>query len=72
MTHLFKVPLQHSDMFIRTITDSNIEYSVHDKQGKLLEPLANDSYESKEDGKVYFGNKFIPESYFQHIKQTLQ
>jgi hypothetical protein len=31
MTHLFKVPLQNSDVFIRNITDSTIEYSVMKK-----------------------------------------
>ena len=71
MTHLFKVPLQHADMFIRNITDITIEYSVHEKAGKLLEPVSVTDYEIKE-GKVYFGNKFIPEDYFKYIKQVLE
>jgi hypothetical protein len=71
MTHLFKVPLQNSDVFIRNITDSTIEYSVYEKGGKLLEPVSVTDYEIKE-GKVYFGSKFIPEDYFEYIKQVLE
>ena len=30
MKHLFKVPLQNSDMFVSSITDEHITYTVRD------------------------------------------
>ena len=71
MKHLFKVPLQNSDMFVSSITDKHITYTVRDVKGNLLEPESTSEY-VEVDGKVEFGNRFIQSEYFDYIKQVLQ
>lgn len=71
MKHLFKVPLQNSDMFVSEITDKHITYTVRDVKGNLLEPESTSEY-VEVDGKVEFGTRFIQSEYFDYIKQVLQ
>ena len=71
MTHLFKVPLENSDMFVKNITDEHIVYSIRDGKGKLLEPEVSSKYKEA-NGKVQFDSRFIAKEYFDHIKMTLQ
>jgi hypothetical protein len=71
MRHLFKVPLQNSDMFISEITDEHITYTIRDTQGNLLEPESTSEYKEV-NGKVEFGNRYIQTDYFNHIKNVLQ
>lgn len=71
MKHLFKVPLQNSDMFVSEITNEHITYTVRDAKGNLLEPESTSEYKEV-DGKVQFDNRFIGTDYFNHIKQILE
>lgn len=72
MKHLIKVPLPNSDMFISDVSDTHIIYSIRDSKGKLLESENNSKYEIKEDGKVYFDNRFLPVPYLEYIKECLK
>ena len=76
MAHLFKVQLQHSDMFVRMIDleKSKIQYSVRDKlTGNLLEPEQNVPFIVNEvEQKVEFsGGRYITIGLAVLINQNL-
>lgn len=74
MVHLFKVPLQHADMFIRAINlkDSTITYQMLDKiTAAPLEPLKNDKFIVNKGQILFDKNRFIDLQYAQLIDQTL-
>ena len=73
MNHFFKVPLQHSDMFIRSLDFNKgvIEYSIHTQDGGLLEPIKQSKFTESET-KIEFDGRFIAFDYAQHIALTLQ
>ncbi len=73
MTHLFKVQLQHSDLFISAIDPIKclISYEVRDKKtGLLLEPSSFSKFEVLED-KISFDKRQIPIPIVQQIVETL-
>jgi hypothetical protein len=76
MTHLFKVPLQHSDMFVKGIDleRSIIQFQVRDKlTGNLLEPEQNVPFFVNEvEQKVEFsGGRYIAIGLAALINQVL-
>ena len=46
MTHLFKIPLPHADLFINKIDmeEQIISWQVYDKEGNPMEPLKTEKY----------------------------
>lgn len=72
MNHLFKVELERSDMFIRSIDDTHIVYQVREKDtGKLMEAEKKSVYTIATDKRVYFDSRFIALDLFNHIKNIL-
>lgn len=71
MTHLFKLQSEQIDLFIRSITETKITYSIHSKEGKLMQPIIETEYKIEPDNNVYFGEVFIPLNYFEHVKSIL-
>jgi hypothetical protein len=71
MTHLFKLQSEQIDLFIRNISETKIIYTIHSKEGKLMQPIIETEYHIKEDNNVYFGEVSIPLNYFDHIKLIL-
>lgn len=74
MIHLFKVPLQHADMFISSIDTKNhlISYTMRDKNtGTLIEPpIVNDVFEVLQD-RISFSKRQIPHEQVYKIHETL-
>lgn len=73
MIHLFKVPLEHSDMFIRSLDLKTqlIEYQVFGKDGKPMEPLKEDKFIINEDTIIFDKSRFINLEYATYIAETL-
>lgn len=69
---LFKVPLLHSDMFVRSLdfTTKTIEYSIHTHDGGLLEPRRKSVFVISEN-KIDFDGRFINLDYAKHVSATL-
>jgi len=75
MIHLFKVQLQHSDMFIKRLsfTTKMIVYSIRDKvTGNLLEPVKVSKFEEASDGTIKFDERFIATPFAKYIQETLE
>jgi hypothetical protein len=73
MTHLFKIPLQNSDMFVKSIDFNTklIDYSIRDKEtGNLLEPSSITPF-TIDGNKLNFGSRFIALEYAKIIQQLL-
>lgn len=71
--HVFKIPLDRSDLFITEINreKASITYEVRDKDnGHLLEPRHTSKLEFYPD-KVYFDNRFLPPDQFRHVYTIL-
>lgn len=70
--HMFKVPLQHSDMFVRGIDFKNkmIEYSIHTQDGGLLEPIKKSKF-TESEVRIDFDGRYIAYDYAVHISNTL-
>lgn len=72
MTHLFKIQLPNSDMFIREIVGDRITYEVREKDtGKLLEHQRTSKFDVGSDQCVHFDNRYIHVSVFARVLQTL-
>ena len=71
--HLFKVQLQHSDMFIVAIdlAAETITYQIREHTGKLLEPVKTSGIELHDD-KYYFDSRWLHIDLIQHIIETLK
>ena len=74
MTHIFKIPMQNSDMIINNIDFNNntIQYHIRDKQtGNRLEPDRQSDFEIS-DNKIRFDNiRFIDYNVANQISQLL-
>lgn len=73
MTHLFKIPLQNSDMFVKSIDFNTklIDYSIRDKNtGNLLEPISITPFTIDGD-KITFGSRFIGLEYAKAVQELL-
>lgn len=71
MTHLLKIPLDLSDLFIAAIDEKYITYQIRDKEtGRLLEPPRKSPYMVLED-KIQFDMRFIPIVKAQYAAQLL-
>lgn len=72
---LYKVPLEHSDLFITHVDleKATITYTVRDKEsGRLLEPESIDSKISvTPDGKANFDNRWLAAQMLPYIAQQL-
>jgi hypothetical protein len=74
MTHLFKIALEHSDMFIRGLDIDNqlIEYQIVDKlSGKPMEPIKKDKFFVNQDQIVFDKNRTLHIELVSRINQTL-
>lgn len=73
MTHLFLWPNQFSDVFISSIDDSHIVYTVRDKvTGILMEPPRKTKYMVDEINKmIHLDNRSMPIEQFVHAYNTL-
>lgn len=73
MTHLFKVQLQHSDLFVSAIDPIKklISYELREKNtGVLLEPSNFSKFEVLED-RISFDKRQIPIPVVKMIVETL-
>lgn len=72
---LYKVPLEHSDLFITHVDleKATITYTVRDKEsGRLLEPESVDSKITiTPDGKANFDNRWLAVQVLPYIAQQL-
>lgn len=74
MTHLFKIPLQHADMFISHIDIEKhlISYEMRDKNsGILIEPPINNDVFSVLEDRISFSKRFIKHDEVYQIHSTL-
>lgn len=73
MTHLFKVPLEHSDMFIRglNMTNNFITYQIYDSFGKPMEPIKEDKYLVRQDQIIFDKNRSLHIKLVERINQFL-
>lgn len=75
MTHLVKIQLQHSDMFVKTLdVEKNlITFQIRDKiTGNLLEPETTLPFTVNEmQQKIEFGSRYIALGLAQIISQHL-
>lgn len=75
MTHLFKIQLQHSDMFIKEldIEKNMIRFQIRDKNnGTLMEAESYVPFIINEmEQKIEFGARFIAVGLANHIIQIL-
>lgn len=73
MMHLFKVPLQHSDLLISEITEDTISYTVRTKEeGTLLEEMHLHSKYIVNDNKALFDGRFIMLPFLDSIRAILE
>lgn len=73
MTHIFKVTLSNSDMFIHQVdwTNKTIKYSIRDKDnGKKLEPLKTSPFVT-EGEMIHFDYRHITVNYLKEIDRIL-
>lgn len=72
MTHLVKIPLNHADMFVRSIGEGTITYDIRDKEkGTPMEPIVTSPLIAG-DGKLYFDkDRFITFAQFSYLNQVL-
>jgi hypothetical protein len=73
MLHLYKIDLEHSDMFIRGIDlkKNLIEYQILDKQGKAMEPIKKDKFILNGTEVIFDKNRTLHINLINHINQTL-
>jgi hypothetical protein len=71
--HLFKVELEHSDMFIRGLDFKTqlIEYQIFDKEGKPMEPLKKDKFVLNKGEIIFDKNRYIASDFASHIASIL-
>lgn len=73
MKHLFKVSLQHSDLFVSAVsTDKNtITWQIYDKTGKPMEPEKTEKYVVHNNEMIFDKNRSLPLALAETINQTL-
>ncbi len=73
MTHLFKVPLQHSDMFVSALNAENqtITWQIFTKEGKPMEPVKTEKYTVHNGEFLFDKNRAISLQLAETINETL-
>ena len=72
MKHAVKIPLETSDMFISSITDEDITYTIRDKEtGKLIESELKSKYKIQDDV-LYFDSRYIHSQLAERVRTFLK
>lgn len=71
--HLFKIPLELSDMMIRglDLDTQVIEYQIVDKAGKAMEPIKKDKFIVHNNEIIFDKNRSLPVQFVEYISETL-
>lgn len=71
--HLFKVPLELSDMMIRglDLDTQIIEYQIVDKTGKAMEPIKKDKFILHNNEIIFDKNRSLSIQFAEYISEIL-